>query len=138
VGVRRRVGVVGTLLQSTEDRAVGESKGFGFSPSLSPGFGVVSPLGIQNLSINRIGSGTVVVGRRDGMQWRERRNGNIGWIHRSTFKLSLSLPFRIPAIPEPTRNPRRIDCPVVRSPSLSVCTRNEGQDPSAGFEGTYR
>ena len=54
VGVRRRVGVVGTLLQSIEGRPVGESKGFDFSPPLSPGFGVVSPLGIQNLSIRGI------------------------------------------------------------------------------------
>jgi len=63
--------VVGTLLQSTEDRAVGESKGFCFSSPLSPGFGVVSPLGIQNLSINRIWSGMVVVGRKDDMQRKE-------------------------------------------------------------------
>ena len=61
-GVRRKVGVVGTLLQSAEDRAVGESKGLGFSPPLSPGFGVVSPLGSQYLSMKRIRSGMVVVG----------------------------------------------------------------------------
>ena len=63
VGVRRRVGVVGTSLQSGEGgRPVGESKGLGFSPPLSPGFGVVSPLGSQYLSIKRIKSGMVVVG----------------------------------------------------------------------------
>ena len=57
MGVRRKVGVVGTLLQSIEERPVGESKGFDFSPPFIPGFGVVSPLGIQNLSINEIISG---------------------------------------------------------------------------------
>jgi len=62
VGVRRRVGVVGTSLQSGEGRPVGESKGLGFSPPLSPGFGVVSPLGSQYLSIKRIKSGMVMVG----------------------------------------------------------------------------
>lgn len=62
MGVRRMVGVVGALLQSGEGRPVGESKGFGFSPPLSPGIGVVSPLGNQYLSIKRIRSGMVVVG----------------------------------------------------------------------------
>ena len=54
--------MVGTLLQSAEGRPVGESKGFGFSLPPSPGFGVVSPLGIQNLSINEIRRGIVVDG----------------------------------------------------------------------------
>ena len=61
-GVSRRVGVVGTLLQSGEGRPVGESNGLGLSPPLSPGLGVVSPLGNQYLSIKRIKSGMVAVG----------------------------------------------------------------------------
>lgn len=65
LGVKRRVGVVGTLSQSAEGRPVGESKGFGFSPSLSPGRGVVSPLGTQNLSIKEIRQRMVAVDRRE-------------------------------------------------------------------------
>ena len=62
-GVRRRVGVVGTSLQSgVGGKPVGESKGLDFSPPLSPGLGVVSPLGNQYLSMKRIKSGMVVVG----------------------------------------------------------------------------
>jgi len=57
------------------------------------------------------------------MAAKRRRNGNITLVHRSTFDLNLSLPFRIPVIPNPTRSPRRIDCPVVRKPSLSVPKR---------------
>jgi len=50
---------------------VGESKGFGFSPPPGPGLGVVSPLGNQNLSMNRIKSGMVVVDRKDKWQQKE-------------------------------------------------------------------
>ena len=126
--------MVGTLPQSAEGRPVGESNGFGFSPPLRPGLGVVSPPGVQNLSMkgSRNGMVATVVEERGEKGQERMEQGSYQSTPQvlfsdvyieiySTRDARLSLPLRIPAIPRPTRSPRRIDCPVVRTPNLSVC-----------------
>jgi hypothetical protein len=92
------------------------------------------PPGVQNLSMkgSRNGMVATVVEER-GKKGQERMEQGVYqstpqvlfsdvYIEiYSTRDARLSLPLRIPAIPRPTRSPRRIDCPVVRTPNLSVC-----------------
>ena len=122
---------------------MGESNGFDFSPPPRPYRGVVSPLGSQYLSMNLISCGMVATRRERGIKRRggvksSKRRGEYGDIkvHGSTFDLRLSLPLRIPTIPKPTRNPSRIDCPVVRSPNLSA--KNEILFTGRCFQYTHR
>lgn len=106
---------------------MGESKGFDFSPPPRPGRGVVSPLGSQYLSINLISCGMAVVGGREGEGNFVQKGDGVERVskykasktHDPTSDSRLSLAFRIPAIPKPTKNPSKIDWPVVRSPNLS-------------------